>query len=233
MTPIFAFDVDGVICERGKNIEPEFQRWFINWMQGKNVTIVTGNTREKTIEKIGIEIVKHAELSFFCMGNSIWYKEEEVLINQFSLYEEELMFINNYINAIDFPDKNGNYMQMRKGTLNLSFTGQNSSEESRKKFIEYDNKTNERLNFIKKFTKLFPRFEAGIGGDVSVDIFLRSCGKEQILELLFAEQVNFFGDRVEEWGVDFLLYNMCQALPYTRHAITNSYHQLKEILLTL
>ena len=73
MTPIFAFDVDGVICERGKNIEPEFQRWFINWMQGKNVTIVTGNTREKTIEKIGIEIVKHAELSFFCMGNSIWY----------------------------------------------------------------------------------------------------------------------------------------------------------------
>lgn len=233
MRTVFAFDVDGVLCERGKNIDPDFQRWFIDWMKDKYVTIVTGNTREKTIEKIGLEIVKHSEFSFFCMGNSIWYKDEEVLINQFSLYEEELRFINNYINSINFTDKNGNYIQMRKGTLNLSFTGQDSSEESRKKFIQYDKETNERINFIKKFTDLFPRFQAGIGGDVSVDIFLRSCGKEQILELLFAEHVIFFGDRVDEYGVDHVLYKMCEASRYKGFAITDSYHQTKGILETL
>ena len=202
-------------------------------MKDKNVTIVTGNTREKTIEKLGIEIVEHAKFSFYCMGNSIWYEDEEVLINQFILTEEELKFINNYINAIEFPHKNSNFMQMRKGCLNVSFTGQNSTEDIRKLFIDYDKEKNERIKFIKIFTKLFPRFEVGIGGDVSVDIFLHRCGKEQILGLLSSDHILFFGDRVEKYGVDHFLYKMCEAPRYKGFAITNSYLEIKEILQNL
>lgn len=231
--PIYTFDVDGVLCERGKNIDSTFQKWFIDWMKDKQVTLITGNTRDKTIEKIGIEIVKHATFSFYCLGNSIWYEDEEVLINQFLLTEEEHTFINNYMNSMPFEHKNGNFMEMRKGSLNVSFPGQNSPEDIRKKFVVYDNRNGERIKFIRAFTNLFPRFEAGIGGDVSVDIFLHGCGKEQILELMFTDRVVFFGDRVEELEIDNFLYRKCRISPYEAYAINNSYFETKQILESL
>ena len=39
-------------------IDEQFKRFFMEWMDGKNVYLVTGSDKEKTIEQIGIQIWK-------------------------------------------------------------------------------------------------------------------------------------------------------------------------------
>jgi hydroxymethylpyrimidine pyrophosphatase-like HAD family hydrolase len=229
----YVFDVDGVLCDRGKIIDPEFQRWFVDWMQDKNISIVTGNTKDKTILKIGREIIEHTGLCFFCLGNTIYINGNELLINQFTLKEEEKQFINDYIKQSTFEYKTGNHIDIRTGSVNVSLPGQDSLEFHRDLYVKHDILTNERVNFIHKLRDNFDRLDAGIGGDVSVDIFLKGCGKEQILNLFANGHVIYFGDRDGEFGIDNKILQKCQILPFQGFTISNSYHQLKEILLQL
>lgn len=229
----YVFDVDGVLCDRGKIIDPEFQRWFIDWMQDKNISIVTGNTKDKTILKIGKEIIEHAGLCFFCLGNTIYINGEELLINQFALTEDEKQFINEFLKKGSFKYKTGNHIDLRTGSVNVSFPGQDSLQVHRDLYVKHDLETQERITFIHKLRDNFSRLDAGIGGDVSVDIFLKGCGKEQILNLLVSGHVIYFGDRDGEFGIDRHILEKCQIPPFKGFTISNSYHQLKEILLQL
>ena len=43
-------------------------------MKDKNVFIVTGSDRAKTVEQIGHEIVDNCTMVFKCAGNSVWRK---------------------------------------------------------------------------------------------------------------------------------------------------------------
>ena len=49
----YVFDVDGTLSESRQTIQLEFRLWFLKWMKNKNVFIVTGSDRQKTLEQIG------------------------------------------------------------------------------------------------------------------------------------------------------------------------------------
>ena len=53
----YVFDVDGTLSESRQTIQLDFRLWFLKWMKDKNVFIVTGSDRAKTLEQIGHEIV--------------------------------------------------------------------------------------------------------------------------------------------------------------------------------
>lgn len=229
----YVFDVDGVLCDRGKVIDKDFKNWFIEWMQDKQTFIVTGNTKEKTIIKIGQEILDHSFINFYCLGNVINIGNKDVFINQFTLLEDERKYITQFIKDLGFKYKTGNHFDIRTGSINISFPGQDSLTEHRQAFIEYDNETNVRLKFVKEFCEKFPKYDAGIGGDVSVDIFLRGCGKEQIIEQITGKTIMYFGDRPEQYGIDHKVMFRFGMPPFAAYPITNSYHELKEILQSL
>ena len=54
----FLFDIDGTLTTSRSKIDEQFKRFFMEWMDGKNVYLVTGSDKEKTIEQIGIQIWK-------------------------------------------------------------------------------------------------------------------------------------------------------------------------------
>ena len=64
---LYLFDVDGVLCDTGCKIDPEFQSWFIDWSKNNQYALVTGGTRTGTLEQIGEEIVRNAYMSFHCI----------------------------------------------------------------------------------------------------------------------------------------------------------------------
>ena len=74
----YVFDVDGTLSESRQTIPTEFRLWLFKWMQDKNVFLVTGSDRPKTIEQIGHEIVDACTMVFQCAGNSVWRKGLEV-----------------------------------------------------------------------------------------------------------------------------------------------------------
>ena len=54
----FLFDIDGTLTPSRSKIDEQFKKFFMEWMDGKSVYLVTGSDKEKTIEQIGIQIWK-------------------------------------------------------------------------------------------------------------------------------------------------------------------------------
>lgn len=203
MNSIFLFDVDGVLCDRGQKIDPQFKHWFTQFISNKEFCFITGSNREKTIEQLGKDLTDKCKISFHCMGNNIWIDGFEKSINQFILKPEELDFLETLVKEHPFSKKFGPHIDIRKGSVNFSIVGKNASEEDRNLYSRFDKLFNDRINIIKKFTRMFPRFDAYLGGEVSIDICLTTCNKSQVMSLLPPhDKLYFFGDRCYEYGID-------------------------------
>lgn len=201
------FDVDGVLCDTGTTITPEFQEYFLSWMKGKPVMLVTGSEHHKTRQQIGDAIVDEAMIVYNCLGNSVWMNGEEVLfMNPVHLTEKEHQWILNELQQLSFPMKNGHHIEHRRGSINLSFTGRPASPEVRQYFKTWDEEHNYRFQFLKRFNENNPRLEAFIGGDTSVDICLKYCDKGQIVDLMPSgmDRYHFtlFADKCFPGGID-------------------------------
>lgn len=211
MNTLFLFDVDGVLCDRGQKIDLEFKQWFTNWTEHKQFFFLTGSGREKTIDQLGSDLVYKTRISYHCMGNNIWIDDKEVCINQFTLTDKELQFMEDYVRRSSFPKKTGYHIDVRKGSVNFSVVGRNATEDDRRMYVAHDKVYQDRKTFIRLFTQKFPRFEAYLGGDVSVDICLESCNKQQVLTLLMPnDKLYFFGDRCYPLGIDYPLASKFQ-----------------------
>lgn len=234
----FLFDVDGVLCDRGQVIDPEFQKFLINFLKDKEYYIITGNNKEKAIKTIGQELVDKANISFFCLGNHICMDKQDIFINQLVLNDEELNFLNDKLLSSSFPTKLGNHIDVRKGSVNFSILGKPATYDQRQQYIDYDTINKERLNIIKEAKEKFPRLEFFIGGDISLDICMRGANKRQIWQFVgrWDNKVYFFSDRwdISKQEIDGPLWNRVGSnVNNKNYAIVDGYKQTWEILKTL
>jgi len=202
----WVFDVDGVLCDRGAVIQDDFKNWFQEWSKDKSVFLVTGSEKTRTENQIGKDIVESACASFHCLGNSVWVKNKEFRINQFTLTAEEHQWLTEKINSSQFPIKTGNHICIRPGSINFSTVGKNADNDLRKNYAEWDSSFKEREFLVKELSNKFPRLEAFIGGEVSIDICRRGANKGQVVNFIGGysgvEQIYFFADRLEDFGID-------------------------------
>jgi phosphomannomutase len=227
----YLFDVDGVLVNTGCKIEPDFKEWFIDWSKDKDYYLITGGERVSTISQVGIEIVKNAKIGFHCIGNHIFIEDREYKINQFTLRSEELYWLENYAKESPYPIKTGNHVEQRTGSVNFSVVGRNANKEERDAYLQWDNTYNERKLLIKEFTKTFPRFNAFIGGNTSIDICLNGASKRMCIDFIGEyEKMYFFGDKCFPGGIDFPL---AKILKHSYYQINNGYKEIQEKLKTL
>jgi phosphomannomutase len=206
----YVFDVDGVLCDAGQKVDPEFQSWFIDWGKEHEYIILTGGERQSTIDQIGLEIVNNSKMQFHCMGNQIFIEGREYRINQFDLKPEELHWLNNYIKESPYHTKTGNHIEQRYGSVNVSILGRNATMTERNEYKQWDSLHNERKQLAIEFQKQFPRFEAYVGGNTSIDICLRNANKASSMYLasISPKDSYFFGDKCMKGGIDHpLIYH--------------------------
>jgi len=234
MRKIFVFDVDGVLTNRAELIHPKFKKWFLEWSTDKNYYLLTGSERSKTIEQVSIDLVENAKIGFHCLGNSVWINNRETKLNQFKLKQDEMNYLNEQIRTSPFKFKTGNHIECRSGSINFSIIGKNATPDMRTEYIKYDVEHQERRKIITDFVNKFQRFNAYIGGDVSIDICLRGANKGQIYPLLKKSNediIYFFGDRCFNGGIDYPLAQLCdQDATSASYQIDNSYEQTQRIL---
>lgn len=227
----YIFDVDGVLCNTGCKIDESFKKWFIDWSKDKEYYLATGGERKSTIAQVGTEIVENALMGFHCMGNHIFIEDREYKINQFTLPDQVRDWLESFLENSSYPVRTSNHIEHRAGSVNFSIVGRNASLEQKLEYNEWDKVSGERKNFIREFKNMFPWFDAYIGGNASVDICLRGANKGQIISMLPfpMDEIIFFGDRCETYGIDYPLARQC------RHykQITTGYLHTKEILETL
>ena len=110
---------------------------------------------------------------------------------------------------------------------NFSIVGRNAQTEERKKYHEYDCKTNERIQIAEAFNKKFTNLQAKVGGETGLDIFPLGCDKGQVIPDFNINTIRFFGDRCDEQGNDYPIAKKLK--PYQVFAIKN-WKQCWEIL---
>tara|TARA_B100001057_G_scaffold123086_1_gene121941 strand:+ start:1490 stop:2191 length:702 start_codon:yes stop_codon:yes gene_type:complete len=201
----YAFDVDGTLGEARQIMDPDFKRWFMQWMRGKNVYLVTGSDRAKTVEQIGQDLVDRCTMSFQCAGNSVWQNGVEVSSTKLNVPPEMIHFLEEKVAATSYPDLYGNHIEIRPGLINFSIVGRNAVGNQRDDYYTWDQKHKEREQIAEEFNNRFIGFEAEVGGNTSLDIHLKGRNKAQVYDVIGAPLV-FFGDRIFPGGNDYPLH---------------------------
>lgn len=202
---VFLFDVDGTLTPARQTIDPEFEKWFLNFCENNPVFLVSGSDRPKTIEQIGQKIYDACMGVYQCNGNEHWYRNRRIKSSDWKPSYEFNHYLINIANRSPYPFKTDEHIELRTGMLNFSTVGRAANQQQRKAYYEWDNKHQERKNIAAEINRKYPDLHASIGGHISIDIYPRGADKSQVSNELqkVYDEIIFFGDKTEYGGNDY------------------------------
>lgn len=201
----FIFDVDGTLTPSRGLINPGFLEFMLKFSKDNYVAFITGSDYSKTVEQIGSELCETVDIVYNCCGNSRWTKGQKVYENEWELPKEARKFLSGYIAISRWWYFSGIHFDVRPGLVNFSIPGRGINNYARQRYVDFDQRTNERRIIADAFNKEFPDIEASVGGETGLDIFPRGLDKSQIWNDIKDDDVYFYGDRMEEGGNDHSL----------------------------
>ena len=202
----FIFDVDGTLTPSRQEMNPEFQRWFLNFQEHNFTYLVTGSDRLKTLEQVGNMVYNFATRVYNCSGSDVWEQDKNIYTNEWHLPELPTQFLTQCMIESEFPLRTGLHFEHRPGMCNFSIVGRNATLGERKLYVEHDVRINERNRIAKAFETMFPDIQAKVGGETGIDIFPKGSDKSQILrDFDTKDELHFFGDAMHPEGNDYPL----------------------------
>jgi phosphomannomutase len=205
---IYLFDIDGTLTPARQPMTSEFKQMFSKWCENKIVYLVTGSDYDKVKEQVDIDILNKITGVFGSMGNELYISGELKYSNNDTIPHACIEFLNQKLKSTSYPYERGiiNF-EHRIGMLNFSVVGRGISLETRKKYFEWDSVAKERQHIADEFNKLFPEYEAKLGGQISLDIQRVGKNKAQVVDYLQKQYNNFYfvftGDRTMPGGNDY------------------------------
>jgi len=149
----------------------------------------------------------------------------------------------NVLSYIDLPIKRGNFIEFRKGMLNVSPIGRSCSLEERNAFEQFDknHKIREQMiqkikskwnNYVFEHALSFVPLNFSIGGQISVDIFPEGWDKTYCLQFLENKysEIHFFGDKVDKGGNDFEIYGDIRVIGHRVSSPQDTMQQINDLL---
>ena len=198
----YLFDVDGTLTPSRLRIDPEFEKFFLKWMKDKDVYLVTGSDKNKTIEQVGEKIWTKAKRVYQSCGNAVYEGGELIRQSDFKMDTDLQRLLFTFKATSDWQHHHGNHIEERIGLVNYSTIGRNCDQSSRQAYYAWDQIQRERELFCKIIEREFPDLEASIGGEISIDIYPKGQNKSQVL-LDINGPVTFFGDKCQPGGNDY------------------------------
>jgi phosphomannomutase len=202
----YIFDIDGTLTPSRLKMHKEFELFFIKWMENKNVFLVTGSDKDKTIEQTGLSLWKKANRVYQSCGNQVWEKGVLIKENPFHLDSDMQEYLNSVLQNSKWNIKFGNHFEQRVGLVNFSIIGRNCNQKNREEYYKWDQVEKERIKICESLMHKFPHIEASVGGQISIDIHKKGKNKAQIIDDIIGE-VYFFGDKMDKGGNDYPIAN--------------------------
>jgi len=202
---IYMFDIDGTLTMPRQQMDKAFEDFFIQWMEGKIVYLVTGSDIYKVKEQVPSTILDKCAGIFTCMGNELFINNIKVYSNKVTFPETLVGWLWQQVEHSECPIKRSNNLEYRPGMLNFSTIGRTATKEQRNEYFEWDKNSGERKRIATYINHRYPDFEACIGGQISIDIQPRGKNKSQALEWIverYDDPVYFFGDHCDDGGND-------------------------------
>lgn len=208
MNTIYLFDIDGTLTPARQPMTNEFKVVFTSWCKDKIVYLVTGSDYDKVCEQVDTETLNKITGVFGSMGNELYVNGIRKYSNNDTIPQYCIDFLTKKLQSTIYPYEHGTlHFEHRIGMLNFSVVGRDISIETRKKYFEWDSVAKERQSIADEFNKLFPEYEAKLGGQISLDIQRVGKNKAQVVDYLQSTYNNcqyiFTGDRTLPGGNDY------------------------------
>ena len=208
MNKKFIFDVDGTLTPSRQEIDPDFEKYMIEFSNENDVYLVTGSNREKTIEQIGDTLFHAAKRVYNCSGSDVYEGDLNVYRDEWDVPEDVEEFLMDELHHSKFPIRTGTHVEKRPGGINFSILGRGQGVvlEERDEYVKWDRTHHERKNLAIKIKNRFPDLEVQVGGQTGLDISPLGRNKGQILRDFSKEDfIYFYGDMMDEGQNDFPL----------------------------
>jgi len=225
MRTIYLFDVDGTLTPPKQKAVQIFRRQFFEWLEGREVYLVSGGSFVRLAEQLSPEVMDRIEGVFACMGNVYYRRKKDEERAWFHEYEHKFEPSKKLLSDLDlavaeseYPTKTGRHHESRTGMVNFSIVGRDATQEQRDEYTAYDAEQHEREHIVKKLRKKHPKCDFVIGGAVSIDIFNKGRDKSQVIREHFKDlpkdvTIHFVGDRIEFPGNDYAIAELIGQRP--------------------
>jgi len=204
----FIFDVDGTLTPSRQEIDPDFEKYMIEFSNENDVYLVTGSNREKTIEQVGDTLFHTAKRVYNCSGSDVYEGDLNVYRDEWDVPEDVEEFLMDELHHSKFPVRTGTHVEKRPGGINFSILGRGQGVvlEERDEYVKWDRTHHERKNLAIKIKNRFPDLEVQVGGQTGLDISPLGRNKSQILRDFSKDDfIYFYGDMMNEGQNDFPL----------------------------
>jgi phosphomannomutase len=234
------FDVDGTLTPARLEIEAPMLECLSRLRALPHVDIGTvgGSDMPKQLEQLGADTLDRFDWAFAENG-TVAHRGREPLPSASlvgHLGEENLQELLNTTLAelakIKLPFKRGNFVEMRRGMLNVSPCGRSVSREERAAFFEFDRTAGVRQQLLETLRAQFgERFGLtfSIGGQISMDIFPTGWDKTYCLRHVADagyDEIHFFGDKTDPGGNDHEIFVDSRTIG---HAVTCPEDTIRDI----
>jgi len=198
----YLFDVDGTLTPHRLPMDEDFIFDFLQFCKTKKVYLVSGSDYKKLQEQLPDNILKACQVVFSCSGNEAYINGEMITNNVWNPPQNLLDSLQALIETSKSPVKAGAHIELRNGMVNFSTVGRNCTQQQRLNYVEWEKTSDERKKLIDTvLAPVFKDLQFDTGGQISIDIYPKGTGKEQILKQITGP-VHFFGDRICEGGND-------------------------------
>ena len=207
---IYVFDMDGTLTPARKTMTEEFAKVFLPWMNVNKTFIATGSDFAKVEEQMPKDVINAFTGIYCAMGNALWQKGQYTYLRDIEPEQEMLEDLEKLRKCTKYPyTLFPNYIEKRTGALNFSVLGRDCPYEEREKYTAWDTENGERKSIKEFLSQRYPEYDFSLGGNISIDIVKKGCGKGQIAKELRtaypSEEIVFLGDRTFEGGNDYEL----------------------------
>uniref|UniRef100_A0A1I7XKU4 Phosphomannomutase n=1 Tax=Heterorhabditis bacteriophora TaxID=37862 RepID=A0A1I7XKU4_HETBA len=243
---VLVFDVDGTLSPARRKISPEM-RAFLEYVRKRvPLVVVGGSDLDKITEQLadGIDDLFSQFDFIFAENGLIGFKGKEQYPSQTiqnHIGEEKLQTLINftlrYFSDIKLPVKRGNFVEFRKGMLNLSPIGRSCSQAERDEFVVFDREHKVREKFLVALEKNFADYglSFAIGGQISVDVYPVGWDKTYCLQYFENDfdTIHFFGDKTMPGGNDYTIFTDPRTIGHTVTDPDDTKKQVEELLCKL
>jgi len=194
----YLFDVDGTLTPPRQRMTENSIWEFVSWSNDRSVFLVTGSDMGKLNEQLPSSVVQRMAGIFTSMGNQLTINGTLVYNNDWEPPTELLKALVSW--------RRDNFIEHRVGMVNFSVAGRNSNTEERKSYYDWDRFHKERKSIAEEIQIRFPKIEAKLGGQISIDIQPKGKNKalaSQWVRENIGDRIIFVGDRCEEGGNDY------------------------------
>lgn len=226
----FLFDVDGTLTPPRLPMSEEFIAEFLQFCRTHKVYLVSGSDYSKLQDQLPEEILKACQAVYSASGNETYMDGEMLHKNIWTPPEELLEILKNLVDTSRTPVKTSKHIEVRNGMINFSTIGRACTHEQRNKYVDWEIRTNERKRLIDTvLAPVFKDLQFSVGGQISIDIYPKGTGKEQVLKDLTGP-VAFFGDKTGEGGNDRNIAIATLNIPNSAIFCVDGWEQTKELL---